>query len=77
MIPRRRAAIGLAGLAVAQAALGAAVGELAWHNAFNPHVGLIRAWAIALPIALLWALGRPAPQPAVAPARARPLPQPG
>ena len=77
MIPRRRAAIGLAGLAVAQAALGAAVGELAWHNAFNPHVGLIRAWAIALPVALLWALGRPASQPAAAPARARPLPQPG
>ena len=77
MIPRRRAAIGLAGLAVAQAALGAAVGELAWHNAFNPHVGLIRAWAIALPVALLWALGRPVSQPAAAPARARPLPQPG
>ena len=75
-IPRRRGAIGLAGLALVQATLGVAVGELAWHNAFDPHVGLIRAWAIALPLALLWALAPPAPQPASAPARAHPLPQP-
>ena len=69
----RRTALGLGVLALAQAALGTAVGELARHYGFNPHVGLIRGWALALPLALIWLLGRPtrssagaAPAPAAA-----------
>ena len=67
----RRAALGLGALALAQAALGAAVGELARHYGFNPHVGLIRGWALAAPLALIWLLGRPVrPSAGAAPAPA-------
>ena len=73
----RRAALGLASLALVQAALGAAAGELARHAGFDPHVGLIRAWAIALPAATVWALAPRIKSPARAPAPAGALPQPG
>lgn len=73
----RRAALGLAGLALVQAAVGVAAGELASHAGFDPHVGLIRAWAIALPAAMVWALGPRIKSPARAPAPAGALPQPG
>ena len=73
----RRATLGLAGLALVQAAVGVAAGELARHAGFDPHVGLIRAWAIALPAATVWALGPRIKSPARAPAPAGALPQPG
>ncbi len=57
----RRAALGLCVLAVAQAVLVPVVGELAHHYGFDPHVGLIRGWALAAPAALVWRLRRPAP----------------
>ena len=76
-IAPRRAALGLAGLALVQAAAGVAVGELARHAGFDPHVGLIRAWAIALPVATVWMLGPRTKAPARAPAPADALPQPG
>lgn len=55
----RSALLGLVGLALAQPVFGLAVGELASHYGFSPHVGLIRAWAIVLPLALVWVLARP------------------
>ena len=52
----RRAALGFGVLVASQAVLALLVGELAHHYGFDPHVGLIRAWAIALPVALVWRL---------------------
>ena len=66
----RRAALGLGLLVLGQAALTLPVGELAHHYGFDPHVGLIRGWALAAPAALVWLLRRPAPDPAGAPAPA-------
>ncbi len=59
----RRAALGLGLLALVQAMLTLPVGELAHHYGFNPHVGLIRGWALAAPAALVWLLRRPASVP--------------
>ena len=59
--PWRRALAGLGGVVLAQAALGVPVGELAHHYGFDPHVGLLRGWALALPAAAVWCLTRPAP----------------
>ena len=60
----RRAAAGLAAVVLAQAVLGAPVDELAHHYGFNPHVGLLRGWALALPAAAVWwLLIRPATLP--------------
>ena len=74
----RRAALGLAALAVAQALLTIPVGELAHHYAFDPHAGLIRGWALALPAAAVWWLTRRAPFARLdAPAPPRALPQAG
>ncbi len=69
----RSAALGLGVLALVQAALTLPVGELAHHYGFNPHVGLIRGWALAAPAALVWWLRRPAGEPrgSLVPAGAR------
>ena len=55
----RRALLGLGVLSASQAALALAVGELAFHIGFDPHVALIRAWTVVVPLALVWALARP------------------
>ena len=70
----RRAALGLGILVAAQAVLYLQVGELAHHYGFDPHVGLIRGWAIALPVFLVWRL---APAAWRVSAAAWPTPQPG
>ena len=73
----RRALTGLAGVVLAQAALGVPVDELAHHYGFDPHVGLLRGWTLALPAAAVWRLTRPARFTVLdAPAR-RALPQAG
>ena len=73
----RRALAGLGGVVLAQAALGVPVDELAHHYGFDPHVGLLRGWALALPAAAVWRLTRPARFTVLdAPAR-RALPQAG
>ena len=41
-------------MVLAQAVLGAPVDELAHHYGFDPHVGLLRGWALALPAAAVW-----------------------
>ena len=56
----RRALAGLGGVILAQATLGVPVDELAQHYGFDPHVGLLRGWALALPAAAVWWLARPA-----------------
>lgn len=50
------AALGLGLLALTQAALTLPVGELAYHYGFDPHVGLIRGWGLAAPVAIVWHL---------------------
>ena len=69
-----RAALGFGVLVASQAVLAVQVGELAHHYGFDPHVGLIRAWAIALPVALVWRL---APTACLAAGPAQPAPAPG
>ena len=61
----RRALLGLGALAVTQAMLTIPVGELAHHYGFDPHAGLIRGWALAAPVVLIWLLRGPAPSPAL------------
>ena len=74
----RRALAGLGGVVLVQAAFGVPVGELAHHYGFDPHVGLLRGWALALPAAAVWWLVRPAPFTVlVTPAPPRALPQAG
>ena len=63
----RRAALGLVVLATAQAVLTIPVGALAHHYGFDPHAGLIRGWALAAPVGLVWLLRRPAPRPSAHP----------
>lgn len=58
-----RALLGLATLAVTQAVLTIPVGELAHHYGFDPHAGLIRGWALAAPVAMVWLLRASAPLP--------------
>ena len=74
----RRALLGLGGVVLAQAVLGVLVGALAHNYGFNPHVGLIRGWALVLPAAAVWWLARPARRKVVdvspVPPRALPLP---
>ena len=71
----RRALAGLGGVVLVQAAFGVPVGELAHHYGFDPHVGLLRGWALALPAAAVWWLTRPAPFTVVdTPAPRRALP---
>ena len=57
----RRALAGLGGVVLVQAAFGVPVDELAHHYGFDPHVGLLRGWALALPAASVWWLTRPVP----------------
>ena len=59
----RRALLGLGVLAASQAALALPVGELAFHVGFDPHVSLIRAWTVVVPLVLVWTLARPAGVP--------------
>ena len=74
----RRALAGLGGVVLVQAALGVPVGELAHHYGFDPHAGLLRGWALALPAAAVWWLTRPAsPEVIVTRVRPRALPQAG
>ena len=73
----RRGLVGLGGVVVVQALVGLPVDELAHHYGFNPHVGLLRGWALALPAAAVWCLTRPAPFTVLAPAPPRALPQGG
>ena len=56
----RCALAGLGGIVLVQAAFGVPVDELAHHYGFDPHVGLLRGWALALPAAAIWWLTRPA-----------------
>ena len=60
-----RALLGLGALALTQAVLTIPVGELAHHYGFDPHAGLIRGWALAAPVALVWLLRGAAPLPAL------------
>ena len=72
----RCALAGLGGIVLVQAVFGVPVDELAHHYGFDPHVGLLRGWALALPAAAVWFLTRPASftvMDAPAPARALPL----
>ncbi|MCY4661890.1 MAG: hypothetical protein OXF93_19105, partial [Acidobacteria bacterium] len=73
----RRALAGLGGVVVVQALFGVPVDELAHHYGFDPHVGLLRGWALALPAAVVWCLTRPAPFTVLAPVSPRALPQGG
>ena len=76
--PWRRFAGGVVGLAGLQLASLLALGELAHHVGFAPHVSLIRAWALVAPLALVWVLRRPIlPTSSPSAAPAPPLPQPG
>ena len=70
----RYALAGLGGVVLVQAVFGVPVDELAHHYGFDPHVGLLRGWALALPAAAVWFLTRPASFPVIdAPPRALPL----
>ena len=73
----RRALLGLGAVVVVQSLFGLPVDELAHHYGFDPHVGLLRGWALALPAAAVWILTRPAPFTVLAPAPPRALPQGG
>ena len=59
----RRALAGLGGIVLVQAAFGVPVDELAHHYGFNPHVGLLRGWALALPAAAVWVAHPPGAAP--------------
>ena len=72
----RRAMAGLGGIVLVQALWGLPVDELAHHYSFNPHVGLLRGWALVLPAAAVWWLTRPTPFTVIVlPAEPRALPQ--
>ena len=73
----RRGVAGLCGVVLVQALFGVPVDELAHHYGFDPHVGLVRGWALALPAAAVWCLTRPEPVIVLAPAPPRALPQRG
>ena len=74
----RRALAGLGGVVLVQAAFGVPVDELAHHYGFDPHVGLLRGWALVLPSAAVWWLARPLPFTVIdAPPPPRALPQAG
>lgn len=66
----RSALLGLGVLVATQAVLALSVGELARHAGFNPHVSLIRAWTVVVPVVLVWVLARPAGLPVRRPAAA-------
>ena len=74
----RRLVLGVVGLAWLQLTVLLALGELSHHLGFAPHVSLIRAWGVVVPLAVVWVLRRPrltvSPP---APVPVHPLPQPG
>ena len=72
----RRALAGFGLLALLQLVLLPPLGELAVHFGLDPHIGLIRTWAIAAPLGMVWLLWRPAAAGRTAPLPANPLPQP-
>ena len=55
----RRALAGAGVLAASQLVVAFLVGEMAQHGGFNPHVALIRAWTVVVPLVLVWFLARP------------------
>ena len=55
----RRLCTGLVVLALAQVLVSVGLGELYRHIGFDPHVSLIRAWALSFPVVLVWLLERP------------------
>ncbi len=59
----RRALLGAGLLAGSQLVLAFLVGEMAQHGGFNPHVALIRAWTVVVPLVLVWVLARPEAAP--------------
>ena len=71
----RRGLAGIGLMALLQALLLLSLGELALRFGLDPHVGLIRAWAIAAPLAMVWLLWRPAAAGRTPPLAAGPLPQ--
>ena len=76
--PWRRLVLGIVGLTGLQLTVVLALGELSHHLGFAPHVSLIRAWGVVVPLAVVWVLRRPrltvSPP---APVPVHPLPQPG
>ena len=74
----RRLVLGVVGLAGLQLTVLLGLGELSHHLGFAPHVSLIRAWGVVVPLAVVWVLRRPrltvSPP---APVPVHPLPQPG
>ena len=72
----RRALAGIGLLALLQAMLLLPLGELAFHFGLDPHVGLIRTWAIVAPLGMVWLLWRPAAAGRTQPLPTSPLPQP-
>ena len=71
---RWRSALAGAGLlAASQLVVAFLVGEMAQHGGFNPHVALIRAWTVVVPVVLVWVLARPEGAPVW---RASPAPAP-
>ncbi len=69
----RSALVGAGLLAASQLVLAFLVGEMAQHGGFNPHVALIRAWTVVVPLVLVWVLARPEGAPVW---RASPAPAP-
>ena len=76
--PWRRLVLGIVGVAGLQLTVVLALGELSHHLGFAPHVSLIRAWGVVVPLAVVWVLRRPrlTISPPV-PVPVHPLPQPG
>ncbi len=71
---RWRSALAGAGLlAASQLVVAFLVGEMAQYGGFNPHVALIRAWTVVVPVVLVWVLARPEGAPVW---RASPAPAP-
>ena len=71
---RWRSALAGAGLlAASQLVVAFLVGEMAYYGGFNPHVALIRAWTVVVPLVLVWVLARPEGAPVW---RASPAPAP-
>ena len=76
--PWRRLVLGVVGLAGLQLTVLLVLGELSHHLGFAPHVSLIRAWGVVVPLAVVWVLRRPrlTVSPPT-PVPVHPLPQPG
>ena len=73
----RHLIIGVAVLALAQVIVNIGLGELYRHIGFDPHVSLIRAWALGVPVVLVLVLARPLQYSARSVAVEQALAQPG